>query len=265
MKDHSNSIEKQELSRERMELETGGFCDLVGYNVKDYGFAEYIENIEINNSSFRRARSMMPFNYLDAKPSSFDWYAYGVDVSEAKRYANAFILNFDMFAREGKGLYIHSNTKGSGKTLLACCLANGIIEKRDICVKFISVPELLEMTKKKYKGLDNQEELDGIRKAELLIIDDIGTEMKKEWVDTELFRLIDWRYSNKRVTIFTSNVEIEELNLDGRIIDRIYAMCIPVKLPEISIRKKKADVKKNIFITKIESAPSGATNTEQGL
>ena len=255
MTDPLNDVEKQELGRERLRLENGMFCDLVAYNVKDYGFAEYAENIEVSNGAFRRKRSLMPFHYLDAKPSSFDWSVYDVDISEAKRYANAFILNFDMFAQEGKGLYIYSNTKGSGKTMLACCLANGIIERRDICVKFISVPEFLEMTKKKYKGLTDQEEIDTIRKAELLIVDDIGIEMKKEWVDTELFRLIDWRYSNKRVTVFTSNVAIEGLRLDDRIVDRIYSMCIPVKLPEISIRKQKADKSKDKFLNKIEIAP----------
>lgn len=264
MKDRLNSRERQEISRERLELEDGRFCDLVGYNVKDYGFAEYAENMEISNGDFRRARSLMPFNYLYAKPSSFNWSVYNVDVSEAKRYSNAFILNFDMFRKEGKGLYIHSKTKGSGKTMLACCLANGIIEQRDICVKFISVPELLEMTKKKYKGLADLEEIDSIRKSELLIVDDIGTEMKKEWVNTELFRLIDWRYSNKRVTIFTSNVEIEGLKLDDRIVDRIYAMCIPVKLPEISIRKRNVDNKKNNFLAKIENAQDSAATPSQG-
>lgn len=50
-----------------------------------------------------------------------------------------------------------------------------------------------------------KEDLEKIRTAELLILDDIGAETKKEWIDTELFRLIDYRYSNKRVTIFTSN------------------------------------------------------------
>lgn len=245
---HLSNVERQELSRERLELEDGKMCDLVGYNVKDYGFAEYAENIEISNGEFRRSRSLMPFNYLDAKPSSFNWAVYDTDISKIKAYANAFIAKYDAFKKEGKGLYIHSKIKGSGKTMLSCCLANGIMEHRDICVKFISIPEFLEMTKKKYKGLADQEEIEAIRNAELLIVDDIGTEMKKEWVDTELFRLIDWRYSNKRVTIFTSNVPIEQLKLDERIVDRIYSMCIPLKLPEVSVRKVKAGNGNDLFL-----------------
>lgn len=246
--DHLSNNERQELRRERLEFNYGKMCDLVGYNVKNYGFAEYVENIEMSNGEFRRSRSLIPFNYLDARPSDFNWSVYGVDVSKIKQYVNAFVLKYDAFKKEGKGLYIHSKVKGSGKTMLACCLANGIMEKRDICVKFISVPELLEMTKNKYKGLAESEEIDAIRKAELLIVDDIGTEMKKEWVDTELFRLIDWRYSSKRITIFTSNVPIEQLKLDERIIDRIYSMCIPLKLPEVCVRKAKAGKENDSFL-----------------
>lgn len=246
--DHSNNIERQELSREHLELEDGKACDLVAYDVKDYGFAEYAENMGISNGTLRRSRSRMPSNFINAKPSDFNWDIYGVDVFQIKQYANAFILNYDKFKINGKGLYIHSKIKGSGKTMLSCCLANEIIEKRDICVKFISVPELLDMTKKKYKGLADLEEIDAIIRAELLIMDDIGTEMKKEWVDTELFRLVDWRYSNKLVTIFTSNVPIERLKLDERIVDRIFSMCIPLKLPEVSVRKQKVGKDNDLFL-----------------
>lgn len=262
--DHSNKPEKQELSRKKLQLDGGRFCDLVGYDVEGYGFAEYAENIWISNGEFRRSRSLMPFQYLDAGPAAFKWDIYGIDVSGMKNYANAFILNFDMFRQEGKGLYIYSRTKGSGKTMLACCLANGIMEKRDICVKFISIPEFLETTKKKYNGFAELEELKAIRRAELLIIDDIGVEMKKEWIDTELFRLIDFRYSGQKVTVFTSNVEIEDLKLDDRIVDRIYSMSIPLKLPEISIRKKNTDQNNQKFLKSIEKAQSGATNTGKG-
>ena len=65
--------ERIELSRERIELQDGKMCDLVAYNVQDYGYVEYAENIEISNGEFRRARSLMPFNYLDANMQKFNW------------------------------------------------------------------------------------------------------------------------------------------------------------------------------------------------
>ena len=104
------------------------------------------------------------------------------------------------------------------------------------------------MTKKSYIDYMKQSDIETIRTAELLILDDIGAETRKEWVDTELFRLIDYRYSNQKVTIFTSNVPIDELKLNERIIDRIYSMCINVDLPEKSIRTMQAKERNTEFL-----------------
>lgn len=52
---------------------------------------------------------------------------------------NNTINNNTTFRKQGRGLYIYSNTKGSGKTLLACCLANEVLKKQDVSVKFTTV------------------------------------------------------------------------------------------------------------------------------
>lgn len=244
-------LEKKELSRERVELADGNMCDLVGYDVKDYGFSEFAENVEVSNGDFRRSRSMMPFHYLDADMEKFRWDAYGSNIAMQRKIAESFIANFNEYQKAGKGLYIFSKTKGSGKTFLSCALANEVMERLDICVKFISVPELLEMTKKSYKDFTKEEGLDRIKEAELLILDDIGAETKKEWVDTELFRLIDYRYSSKRVTVFTSNVAVDMLKLNERIVDRIFSMCIRLNLPEKPIRTMRADAENMEFMKNV--------------
>lgn len=244
-------MEKKELSRESVELSDGNMCDLVGYDVKDYGFSEFAENIEVSNGDFRRSRSMMPFHYLDADMAKFKWDVYGSDIAMQRKIAESFIENFNEYQKAGKGMYIFSKTKGSGKTFLSCALANEVMERIDICVKFISVPELLEMTKKSYRDFTKEQGLDRIKGAELLILDDIGAETKKEWVDTELFRLIDSRYVSKKVTIFTSNVPIDMLKINERIVDRIFSMCIRLNLPEKSIRTMRADAENMEFMKNV--------------
>lgn len=244
-------MEKKELSREKVELADGSLCDLVGYDIEDYGFSEFAENVEVSNGDFRRSRSMIPFHYLDADMSKFQWDVYGSDITMQKKIAESFITNFNAYQKAGKGLYIFSKTKGSGKTFLSCVLANEVMERFDICVKFISVPELLEMTKKSYKDFMKEEDLERIKTAELLILDDIGAETKKEWVDTELFRLIDSRYASKKVTVFTSNVPIDMLKINERIVDRIFSMCIRLNLPEKSIRTMHADAENMKFMKSV--------------
>ena len=223
-------------------------CELASYHIDDYGPADFVENMEISNGDFRKARSLIPFNYLDADSNKFKWDIYEEDVAMQQRVAKSFIQGFDSYQKEGKGLYIYSKTKGSGKTFLACVLANEIMNRRDLSVKFISVPELLEMTKQSYKDFAEKENTNKIYAAELLILDDLGAEIKKEWIDTELFRLIDYRYTNKRVTIFTSNISMESLKLNDRIVDRIFSMCIKLNLPEKSIRAMQADSENMKFL-----------------
>ena len=81
-------MDKNELSREKVELEDGKMCDLVAYNIKDYGFAEYTENIEVSSGDFRRSRSMIPFDCIDAYMNKFLWDIYGSDITIPKRQQN---------------------------------------------------------------------------------------------------------------------------------------------------------------------------------
>lgn len=84
---HLNDLEKTELSRERVQLDGGMFCDLAEYDIRDYGYAAFAENMEVGSGEFRRTRSMMPFRYLNSRARDFDWDIYGEDVSKAKKYA----------------------------------------------------------------------------------------------------------------------------------------------------------------------------------
>ena len=233
-------------------------ADLVTYDVEVYGVVEFVENIEQSNGDFRRNHSLLPQNYIDARMYKFRWNMYGEDVEEQKLIVNTFLANFTGFQEEGKGLYIYSQTKGSGKTMLSCCLANEVMEHHDITVKFISVVDFIERTKDSFNDYAVKRELDQIIGARLLIIDDIGAETRKEWIDSILFKIIDSRYSNKRVTIFTSNIEREKLKLNDRIKDRILDMTILLSLPEKPIRQQFANTKNKEFLQRMINTTKAA-------
>lgn len=92
----------------------------------------------------------MPKEYVYKRGKDFKWDCYGgSDTGAQKNIANAFIARYPEFRKSGRGLYIHSRTKGSGKTLLACCLANEVMEKYDAVVKFIQVLDWIDLVKKK--------------------------------------------------------------------------------------------------------------------
>lgn len=199
----------------------------------------------------RQSRSGMPLEYVYSSGKDIDWGKYGnEDTSTQKNIVNAFVLNFKEFQREGRGLYFYSDTKGTGKTMIACAVANEVLKNHDVSVKFISVTDYVELIKSKDSG--DKERIQSILDAGLLILDDVGAQVEnKEWITTALFRLIDRRYVNHYPTLFTSNVRMEDLKTDSRISDRIYAVSVPVMMPEVNVRRQIADKHTKEFLKKV--------------
>ena len=204
----------------------------------------------------RRRRASIPAIYEGMGAQDFDFDIYGKDVAMAKVKAivNGFILKFSLWQREGKNLYIYSKTKGTGKTMLSCILLNEVTMRHMTPARFITVYDYLNTVTEswKYKTGDTSARLRDIETAQLLILDDIGAQDPNKLVNDSLFKLIDRRYSNMLVTIFTSNKKINDLGLDDRIISRIEEKSISVSLPEVSIRQRKAESKQKEFLSRLE-------------
>jgi DNA replication protein DnaC len=234
------------------EVTTGGIEYIINtYNIEHYGEAEYCQIKGRTDGEFRKVRAMVPFEFIGKKASDFEWSRYGCNTDAQKKIANAFILNFDKFEQQGKGLYIYSQTKGSGKTFLASCLLSQLIDTKPINAKFITALDLIELTKKGFKAENYNEEIDSIFQTRLLVIDDLGTQMNKEFSETVLYRLINYRMTKKLVTIFTSNISVDKLKIDARISDRIFSMTIPLVLPEVGIRNIKSREENEAFIREV--------------
>ena len=223
----------------------------IGYDTQ----ANFLEDgkvldVRINE---RMNQSNEPREYAHCTAKSVDWSRYGDEnVTPQKNIVNAFVINFDAFRREGRGLYFYSDTKGTGKTMIACAVANEILKTHDISVKFINVTDYIELVKAKDDS--SRERVKSIIEAGLLIFDDIGTQVEnKEWITTALFQLIDKRYTDHLPTIFTSNVKMEDLKTDSRISDRIYAVSVPVIMPEVNVRRQIADKHTKDFLKSILS------------
>lgn len=218
--------------------------------------------VTAEESEFRKIRVMMPFEFLDVRAKDFQWSRYQGDVTVAKEMVNRYILHYEKLRNKGMGLYIYSGTKGSGKTMLACCLLNEITKRYKGVVKFVNILDFLEMTKKGFSGDD--EDVNNIRHAGLLVVDDIGVQMSKEWIDTVLYSLVNDRYVNRLPTIYTSNIPVNRLKMDDRITDRIESTTYSVQLPEESIRKAMREQQKQKLLQEIESAPDSAATPSQG-
>ena len=159
----------------------------------------------------------------------------------AQTIAKRYVEKFDEIQKTGKGLYFYSRVKGSGKTRLAVSIANDLIEKKFIQAKFATTIQILDQIKATWGGISKNEEseqklIHDIVSVPVLVIDDIGVEAAKDWINERFYNILNGRMIEKRVTIFTSNCKIEELNFDDRITNRIVKMALPVQFPDESIR-----------------------------
>lgn len=114
-------------------------------------------------------------------------------------------------------LYIHG-TSGCGKSHMAAAIAN-MVSAAGYEVIYRSMPAMIDYMRDAMKNGNLETVYSMISKADIVIFDDIGAEPKTEWIDGVLFRLINGRVD--KPTVYTSNLDVPELNYHPRIIDRL--------------------------------------------
>ena len=200
--------------------------------------------LDLNAGAFRKSRSMVPFEFKDKFLNDFNWNKYiGHDVREIKNLVVNYLKEFEKFREKGMGIYIYSGTKGSGKTLLASIILNEISRRYAVNTKFVTVLDFIEITKKGFN--DSGGEVKMIYDAAVLVMDDLGVQMSKEWIESSLYQLINHRYNNKLVTIYTSNIRYTSMKIDDRIIDRIDATTYLLNVPEVPVRHQMKQEEKD--------------------
>ena len=148
--------------------------------------------------------------------------------------------------RENLGLLFWGKP-GNGKTFAAACIANHLLEREGMfepTVKMTTFGTILN----KLPGMTAQDRewyLEGLRKCDLLILDDFGMERQTNYAREQVFHIIDSRYLARKPLIVTTNLSLQELkhptDMDRqRIYDRILEMCIPVCFDGESLRQEKA-------------------------
>ena len=190
----------------------------------------------------------IPEAFKDLTINSFSINIYSKDTSRqkaiiAKKMAANFVKNFETFQEKGKGLYLYSDTRGSGKTRMAISIGNALMKVKRVGVKYTTTLDLLGEIKKTFdkdSQVTESELINLIKKIDVLILDDVGVEKPTSWVKSIFYSILDARMDNKKLTIFTSNLSMDELQHDDRLKSRIEKMALPIEFPDESIRSKIA-------------------------
>lgn len=148
------------------------------------------------------------------------------------------------FSKERGNLLLTGPT-GVGKTFLTNCIAKELIDQY-YSVIYLSANDLFEVFSKNRFDYQDEEDMKGmyqyILDCDLLIIDDLGTELNNSFTSSELFYCINERLNSSRSTIISTNHPMNELRdryterVTSRLISR-YTV-IPLYGDDIRIRKK---------------------------
>jgi len=134
------------------------------------------------------------------------------------------------------GLFL-TGPVGTGKTHLAACLVNELIQ-RETRVLFGNVLDLLGRLRRSYDPEAQEEEwriIDELSSVPLLVIDDLGKEKVSEWVEQTLYRIVDARYRENKALVVTSNFILSEFErrydeVGPALVSRIVEMCEGIRL-----------------------------------
>lgn len=152
------------------------------------------------------------------------------NLEKIKNISLNFIENFD--DHQEKNLLFTGNT-GLGKTFLTNCIANELLKKGKT-VLYQTAPVMLDSILDYRFGKNNDFNYNDLLNADLLIIDDLGTESSNNMKFSELFNILNTRLLNQKnhvtKTIISTNLSLNHLfkTYDERIFSRLvgyYNIC----------------------------------------
>lgn len=172
---------------------------------------EYARNCKCGLWQRERMNRMLSFAdipeaFAGLRLDSFDTSIY--DMANSRKIAdmnmqiaNYWLDDFEKMQDRGKGLYMYSAVKGSGKTRFAVSLANEVIERYVVGVKFATSVQILNEIKASWNSDTQMTEhrlLDELTEVDVLVIDDFGIEVPKDWSMERFYQIVNSRYIHKR-------------------------------------------------------------------
>ena len=175
-----------------------------GVLIEEIEYCKYGLN-KLGNESLRNS-----YVYCDVPASLFGIDLNNIQYEDFQRQLYLKLASI-LHKKTDKGLYIGGDL-GVGKTYLCIALCNSLV-KNGHKVGFVKVSSFFNEMKSligRNESLDRK--INALKTCDYLVLDDIGSETVSEFVrDDILFPILDYRLENKLVTIFTSNLNKEDL------------------------------------------------------
>ena len=153
----------------------------------------------------------------------------------------------DDYIEESTGLTPRDNIRntGVGKTFLTHCIAKELLSQSYTVVYLTSIGlfDILEKNKfdRELSSLEKSTTVSYIMNCDLLILDDLGTELTNSFTTSQLYQVIDSRLVHKKSTIISTNLSFDDLReqYSERIFSRLTSGYTLLKVTGEDIRLKK--------------------------
>ncbi len=229
-----HELEYEEFAMKLGPLETATPCpecekELQAIRAKEEQELRATENVE-RNRQIKESRinrllsgSLIPPRYLTR---TFDNYrADSEGQKRALKAVQSYAEDFSEHSKSGAGI-VMAGKPGTGKTHLACALANDLINRLQKNPVFIPASKMIRKIRETYRRdseRTEQEMINLFRDADLLIIDEVGIQRGTEAEEHLLFEIINERNSYFNPTILISNLNAADIKtyIGERAMDRM--------------------------------------------
>jgi DNA replication protein DnaC len=149
---------------------------------------------------------------------SLDWYSDRVEPGQrksARRHMEEIVYNScaeyaHQFGRKPRNLLLFG-APGLGKTHLSAAIAREVSEQGFSVVYDTAVHVFERFEGRKFGREEDEGDVERVLTCDLLILDDLGTEMTTAFVQSALYQIVNTRLMERRSTIISTNLSPEKL------------------------------------------------------
>jgi DNA replication protein DnaC len=188
----------------------------------------------------------IPRRYKESSLSNYDPAKNNSSQLLAFNYAYRLVRAYPAVER---GI-LFMGTVGVGKTHLSVSILRELIVEKGVSCLFYEFGTLLKEIQNSYNPISQTSELKVLTpviEADVLVLDELGASKPTDWVRDTMMHVINTRYNDRKLTIFTTNYldgrrterdEILEDRIGVRLRSRLFEMCKTVQIEGEDYRRR---------------------------